>query len=44
MTTKEVPGLNDRALILIDEMLGCSAGMGVKRGSVIGARTLDAGI
>ena len=44
MTTKEVPGLNDRALILIDEMLRCSAEMGVKRGSVIGARTLDAGI
>lgn len=44
MTTKEVPGLNDRALILVDEMLRCSAELGIKRGSVIGSRILDAGI
>ena len=43
MSTKEVPGLNDRALVSVDEMLRCSAELGVKRGSVVGARILDAG-
>jgi methenyltetrahydromethanopterin cyclohydrolase len=44
MTTKEVPGLNDRALLLADEMQRCSAELAIKRGSVIGARVLDVGI
>ncbi len=44
MTTKEVPGLNDRALILVDEMQRCSAELGIKRGSVVGSRVIDSGI
>jgi methenyltetrahydromethanopterin cyclohydrolase len=44
MATKEVPGLNDRALILADELTRSSAELGVKRGSMAGARILDAGI
>lgn len=44
MVTKDVPGLNDRALILADELSNRSAELGVKRGSVISARIIDAGI
>lgn len=44
MTTKEVPGLNDRALILTEEMLRSSAELGIKRGSVVGSRVIDAGV
>ena len=44
MTTKEAPGLNDRALILADELATRSAELGVKRGSVVSSRMIDAGI
>lgn len=44
MATKEVPGLNDRALQLADDITRNSAELGIRRGNSAGARMLDAGI
>ena len=44
MSAKQAPGLNDRALILTDELATRSAELGVKPGSVVSARMIDAGI
>ncbi|MBL4702359.1 MAG: hypothetical protein JKX85_13980 [Phycisphaeraceae bacterium] len=44
MSTKQAPGLNDRALILTDELATRSAELGIKPSSVVSARMIDAGI